>query len=40
MTENGQSIYLNLIGYDYPKDIRDEKFIDNLIKFKLIVRNH
>ncbi len=26
--------YLNLIGYDYPKDVNDEKFIDNLIKFK------
>lgn len=26
--------YLNLIGYNYPKDVNDEKFISNLIKFK------
>lgn len=28
--------YLNLIGYNYPNDVNDEKFIDNLLKFNFI----
>jgi hypothetical protein len=26
--------YLNLIGYNYPKDVNDKEFISNLVKYK------
>jgi hypothetical protein len=28
--------YLNLIGYNYPKDVNDKEFISNLVKYKFL----